>query len=198
MTDGIAGNFDYYATSKEEWTATYLQTGSWQVAQQTALRPVFDFPDRTHLAEKLEFMREHRLSFFNTSPNSADYLPWGITFRVIWNNGFPAFNMPYKLGRDAELTLIARRAGTATVTMQAPRLEGDPVSLEFTREQETTQTILDGTANRLTFPVHAGVNRITVRRVGESIEDVSLLPPVMVGPVTWHEMDGGRASADAP
>jgi hypothetical protein len=55
------------ARDKQRWIDAYLETGSIALADSRAGRRIYPHPpERTRLAEKLELLRQRRLSFFAT------------------------------------------------------------------------------------------------------------------------------------
>jgi hypothetical protein len=65
----------FFGVNKVAWADNYLQNGTWQAAQAAVLQPLHPNPAASGFDQKLQFLREHRLSFF-ASADRRDYLPW--------------------------------------------------------------------------------------------------------------------------
>jgi hypothetical protein len=53
-----------YAERKRAWADCYRRVGSIEACDSSTGFNVFPYPARTHLKEKLEFLREHKLNLF--------------------------------------------------------------------------------------------------------------------------------------
>jgi hypothetical protein len=54
----------FYANAKRLWVETYLATGSISLATQAAGFPIYPSPQKVNLQHKLDYLRDHHLSFF--------------------------------------------------------------------------------------------------------------------------------------
>jgi hypothetical protein len=60
----VPGGTKLYAERKRAWADCYRRVGSVEACDASTGSNVFPYPARTHLREKLEFLREHRLNLF--------------------------------------------------------------------------------------------------------------------------------------
>jgi hypothetical protein len=52
-----------FKTKKESWRSCYLTTGDIERCNELA-GPIYPWPDRTHLAEKLDFLKRTKQNLF--------------------------------------------------------------------------------------------------------------------------------------
>ncbi len=57
---------EQFSQGKSRWKAAYLQTGSIAEADRLSGFKIYPHPERTHLQDKLDFLRRHHLNLFRT------------------------------------------------------------------------------------------------------------------------------------
>jgi len=54
----------HFSDGKKRWIAAYFQTGSVPEADRISEFQVYPRPEETHLEEKLNYMKEHKLNLY--------------------------------------------------------------------------------------------------------------------------------------
>ncbi|MFA5322216.1 MAG: hypothetical protein WC373_06025 [Smithella sp.] len=69
LREADCNTLKWFAESKTIWKAVYLQTENIETATRAANFPIYPAPDRTHLKQKLEYLKKEKLNLYLDAPS---------------------------------------------------------------------------------------------------------------------------------